>query len=197
MRGSIGSTRCGRCVAFPHGEFDGRLSGMSAREKPREDSGVRPRRYAEDPSLFGKALHILWIPDGPGVDRGRLRAAQYQHEMAFAIRKALKAQHTTIKEFAARTRSGYRHWSDALRGDRAMTLADLADAERILGIGRHAARASIIDGDDLPPLGDDGTPSIYGDISVDVVETPEFQREIYKARLRDRFRRQDPPDPRL
>jgi hypothetical protein len=63
-----------------------------------------------------------------------LGAAQKQHELALAIRRAIRKDSGTLTRYAAKCRIEYDRLTQVLRGDVLMRLEDLASAERNLGI---------------------------------------------------------------
>lgn len=97
-----------------------------------------PRWFAFDDQLFGKERAIKWKPDTNlgDLELDQRRAAQMQHNVAFAIRAALgqSARYHSMADYARAADVSERRMTDLLRGDVVMRLEDIATAERVLKI---------------------------------------------------------------
>jgi len=96
------------------------------------DPRYRPRRYSAEPSVFGKARAIAWLPVPPGSEDQHL-AAQMQHVYAVAIATEAKSRYGSLKGYARAVDVDYQRLAKILRGEAVMRLEDIASARLHLG----------------------------------------------------------------
>jgi hypothetical protein len=94
-----------------------------------------PRIYTNEPDAFGRARNIAWKPVVPGTD-DQHAAAQIQHLWAVEIRAAAIAKFKSVRGYANAAGINYHRISRILRGTEIMRLEDIAQAQRILDVGR-------------------------------------------------------------
>ena len=103
--------------------------------EPMSAPRFQPRRYTDEPQVFGKARNITWRVAGSDHDATQLVASQMQHDYAVAIRYAIAdSPYRTVKGYAQATGADYQRLSKVLRGEAIMRLEDIADAHRHLGV---------------------------------------------------------------
>jgi len=108
------------------------------------DPRYRPRRYTSEPSVFGKAATIAWLPAPSGSEDQHL-AAKMQHFWARAIATEAKRRHGSIKGYAQAVGVDYQRLTKILRGEAVMRLEDIASARLHLGSAIPLGSPPVID----------------------------------------------------
>lgn len=97
----------------------------------------QPRNYAVTPSAFGTELELQWraLPARASSDQeDQLGAAQLQHRLSIAIRRAALRRHGSVRAYCEFRNLSYQRTARMLRGEVVMRLEDVANAQRTLGV---------------------------------------------------------------
>jgi len=93
----------------------------------------QPRHFAEDPTAFGKSLHIAW--NEASDDQALLFAAKVHNQFSYRIRLAIQWRRppVSVEAYARAVGATYGQLSRVLRGEAGMSVRDIAAAKAYFG----------------------------------------------------------------